>query len=60
MILNVLVRGDCIVVRSYDSDRDFDNHDYHVVRTRIVAQAHLEQYDPTQQAQNNRFVKEWV
>ena len=26
----------------------------------IVAQAHLEQCDPVQQAQNNRFVREWV
>ena len=30
------------------------------LRTMIVAQAHIEQCDPNQQAQNNRFVKEWV
>ena len=26
----------------------------------IVAQTHIEHCDPNQQAQNNRFVKEWV
>jgi len=25
-ILNVLVRWDCKILRSYDLDRDFDNH----------------------------------
>ena len=29
------------------------------VMTMIVAQAHLEQCDPIQQAQNSRFVREW-
>ena len=28
-ILNVLVRWDRKIVRSYDPNRDFDNHDFH-------------------------------
>ena len=38
----------------------FSNIYIFIVGTRIVAKAHLNQYDPIQQAQNNRFVREWV